>query len=112
MDWEQLNAITGLVSAVCAVLSFVYFNNTKPLSENAQAIPILSTYKLISFLLGWSGWCLACLSFLWFFQPFGSFPSEEDYKKFYAVVIAFPAMVFLNVGISLMSVKPAGDQKI
>lgn len=111
MDWEQINAITGFISAACAVLSLVYFNRTEPLSKKIQTTSILTTYKLFSFLLGWSGWCLACLSFLWFFQPFGYLPSEKEYKKFYAVIIAFPAIVFIRVGISLMFAKPI-DKKI
>ncbi len=103
MDWEQLNAITGLVSAICAVLSLAYFNKTKPGDDNIQNAPILSIHKLVAFMLGWSGWCLACLSFLWFFQPFGRLPNADEYKQFYAAIIAFPALAFLRVGMLLMA---------
>jgi len=111
MNWEQLNAITGLVSAVCAVLSLAYFNKTKSSDESLQDTSILSARKLIAFLLGWSGWCLACLCILWLFQPFGRLPTSYEYKQFYAVIIAFPAFVFLRIGTSLMEGKSPNDTR-
>lgn len=107
MDWEQLNAITGSISAICAVCSLAYFNKAKPNNEKLQDTSFLSAHKLIAFLLGWSGWCLACLSFLWFFQPFGSYPTTDEYKQFYAAIIAFPGLVLLRTGILLMDSKPS-----
>lgn len=101
MEFEDLNTITGLVSAIGAAHGLVYFHRTNPPAAHQQ-VPVLSTYKLTAFFLGWSGWSLACLCALWLFQPFGSGISSNEYKQFYAVLFSFPAITMLIYGLYLL----------
>ncbi|WP_421722030.1 hypothetical protein [Alloalcanivorax xenomutans] len=102
MDWELLNGITGLISAVCAIISvgYISFHEERPGQAGPEAV--LSTRKLASFLVACSGWALCCLSFLWVFEPFGRFPLDAEYRQFYGVILAFPAGVLLNFGLGLL----------
>jgi len=102
MDWELLNGITGLISAVCAIISAGYFSFHKDGSEETEPKAVLSARKLASFLVASSGWALCCLSFLWVFEPFGGIPTDDEYRQFYGVILAFPAFVVFNFGLGLL----------
>jgi hypothetical protein len=104
MDWEIVNGVTGLISAVCAVLSIVYLSlqTTPERGSEAARQGVISSYKLASFVIACSGWALCCLSFLWVVEPYGSYPSREDYQHFYGIIIAFPAIVILMFGLGLL----------
>jgi hypothetical protein len=102
MDWELLNGVTGLISAVCAIISVGYFSFHKESPYKTGPEAVLSVRKLASFLVACSGWALCCLSFLWVFEPFGRFPSDAEYRQLYGVILAFPAYVLLNFGMGLL----------
>lgn len=102
----MINGIAGIVSAVCAVVSLAYLGFEGRRSTSVQRHPILSMHRFMSLVLASSGWALLCLSGLWIFEPFGCCPMDEDYLKFYGVVIAFPAGVLFLAGIKLM--QPGG----
>ena len=102
MDWELLNGVTGLISAVCAIISVGYFSFHKESPDKTGPEAVMSVRKLASFLVACSGWALCCLSFLWVFEPFGRFPSDAEYRQLYGVILAFPAYVLLNFGIGLL----------
>ena len=102
MDWEVVNGITGIVSAVCAVVSLAYLGFESRRPANIERHSILSMHRFMSLVLASSGWALLCLSGLWIFEPFGCCPMDEDYLKLYGVVIAFPAGVLFLAGIKLM----------
>jgi uncharacterized membrane protein len=102
LNWEIINGVTGAVSAICAIISLVYVR-THNKSNASPNNAILTAYNFASFCLACSGWLLSCLCFLWIFEPFGSYPSNSDYKKFFGVLIAFPAITIFRYGLGLMS---------
>lgn len=100
MDWELINGITGIVSAVCALLSIGYlgFHKGAPVEEAT----LLSLHKLMSFVVVCSGWALCCLSFLWVAEPYGCCPLSSDYRQFFGVILGFPAIVVFMFGLRLL----------
>lgn len=100
MNWEVINGITGIIGAIGTVASIRYITTHQ--QESIENSKIVSTYKLMSFLLACSGWILLCFAYLWFFEPFGAFISRSDYQKFFGITLSFPAIVMLIFGIRLM----------
>ncbi|TMP41531.1 hypothetical protein CWB96_15165 [Pseudoalteromonas citrea] len=100
MNWEVINGITGIIGAIGTVASIRYITtHQKEPNDNNK---IVSTYKLMSFLLACSGWVLLCFAYLWFFEPLGAFVSDSDYQKFFGIMLSFPAIVMFIFGIRLM----------
>ena len=100
MNWELINGITGIVSAICAVLGVGYFGFQKGVP--AEEVSILSMRKLMSFVVACSGWALCCLSFLWVAKPYGCCPIPPDYQHFFGVMLGFPATVVFLFGLNLL----------
>lgn len=101
MNWEIINGITGIISAVAAILGIGYFGTHFAKPKTVEG-PILNTFKLASFVVACSGWALCCLSFLWMFEPFGSYPTDSEYQQFFGIILAFPAVVIFLFGIDLL----------
>ncbi|MCR9772576.1 hypothetical protein ACP6H9_22155 [Vibrio harveyi] len=101
MDWETVNGITGLISAICSVFGISYFG-TRSNHAAVENHRVLSFPRLMAFLVCSAGWTILCLCGLWLFEPFGSFVSDKEYLKFYAIVIAFPALAVFLFGIELL----------
>jgi glucose uptake protein GlcU len=102
MDWEVINGITGLISAMCAVVGIGYFSSYKSDENSSEESTLLSKEKLASFVIACSGWALCCLSYLWVFEPYGSFPRDEEYRHLFGVILGFPAVVILLYGSDLL----------
>ena len=102
MDWGVINGIAGIISSICAIISIGYLATHKTKPTSTQSSNILTLDKLISFLLACSGWVLICLSFLWAFEPFGTYPLDTEYKQFYGVLLAFPALIIFQFGYKVM----------
>ncbi|WDE01483.1 hypothetical protein [Thalassomonas actiniarum] len=100
MDWEVVNGVTGIIGAISAIASIGYISTHK--KDTLENNKVVSTYQLISFLLACSGWVLLCFAYLWFLEPFGSFVTDDDYQKFFGVLLSFPAIIMLGFGIKLM----------
>ena len=114
MGWELINGITGIVSAVCAVIGIGYFGFHK--DTPVEKTTLLSMHKLMSFVVACSGWALCCLSFLWITEPYGCCPLPSDYQQFFGVILGFPAIVVFMFGLGLLlapernkSVHPSAD---
>jgi len=107
MDWEVINGVTGIVSAVGAFsgIRFVAFGK----EENSSNV--FGKKKLASFTIASSGWALCCLTFLWVMEPYGPFVTDRDYQQFFGIILAFPAIVILLFGINLMQAE-SGDKSI
>ena len=106
MDWELVNGITGIVSAICAIFSLVYFNNVEAeIETNQKQSTILSKYQLMSFMLFCSGWCLLCLAFLWIAEPYGVIISDREYLNFFGFLISLPAIIILFYSFKLLDGK-------
>ena len=100
MNWEVLNGVTGIISAICAVVSIGYFSTHSKEDADEAASNMLTVKQIMSFLLVCSGWVLWCLSFLWFFEPYGSFISHKDYRNFLGVILALLALIVFIYGIN------------
>jgi hypothetical protein len=102
VNWDAVNGITGLVSAVCAVIGLVIQSraHSEEITSGGGG-SLLPRRYLASFLLVSSGWALCSLCFLLVFEPFGSYVSDRDYIKFYGIVLSVPAFLILRCGISM-----------
>ncbi|EIO4097951.1 TPA: hypothetical protein NGU23_004600 [Vibrio parahaemolyticus] len=100
-DWETINGITGIISAICSVLGLGYFG-TKRKSQIGSSDHVLTFPMFMSFLLISGGWALLCLCGLWLLEPFGSYMRNDQYLKFYGVVLALPSLMILNFGVSTL----------
>ena len=102
MDWEVINGVTGIISALCALGSIAYFGVHRVNLSSEEETKIISIRKLMSFLLACSGWVLCCLSFLWVAEPYGRYPMDYEYQQFFGVLLSFPAIVIFMFGFRLM----------
>ena len=102
MNWDAVNGITGLVSAVCAVIGLIIQPkaHTEEITSGGGG-PLLPRRYFASFLLVSSGWALCSLCFLLVFEPFGPYVSDRNYIKFYGVVLSVPAFLILRCGVSI-----------
>jgi len=101
MTFEAVNVIAGVVSAVCALISTLYLFSGRSEKDMKTGKGIIRLPDLMAFLLACSGWALICLCYLWFFEPFGSFVSDRDYRKFFAAILSVPALLVLSSAGSL-----------
>ena len=102
MDWELVNGITGLISAICAIVGIGYFGFEKDITPSVEERTSFNMRKLVSFVIACSGWVLCCLSYLWIAEPYGCCMSSSEYQHFYGVVLGFPAVVVFFFGVKLM----------
>ncbi|MEK0157909.1 hypothetical protein WLQ65_01905 [Pseudoalteromonas piscicida] len=106
MDWEVVSGITGIISAVCAIVSILFFNRYPKIDKSSkEKLGVISKFQLMAFLLVCSGWTLSCISFLYLGEPYGSFVSDGDYKSFFGFVIALPSGIILLNGLNLLKAK-------
>ncbi len=85
-----------------AVISTWYLIAHKEQAKPSKKVRIIELQTFFMLLLASSGWALCCLCYLWIFEPFGSYPSRWDLKKFYGVILAFPALVVFFLGLKLL----------
>ena len=102
MNWEAVNGVTGIISAICAVVSISYLGTHSKQKIKSRAKNILSLERIMTFMMVCSGWALCCLSFLWVIEPYGSYVSDEDYQNFFGVVLALPAFIIFVYGVGLL----------
>lgn len=101
MNWEVINGITGIVSAVGAIASLGYLGMHQTIIKE-ESNSILTLHKFMAFLLACSGWVLCCLSFLWVIEPYGRFPLDSEYQHFFGVLLAFPAIIIFMFGLKVL----------
>lgn len=101
MDWEIINGITGIVSALCALMGVGYFAIPKTDDKLKQGRRL--TDKVIVYIVVCSGWILCCLSYLWMFEPYGGIVTNSEYQKFFGVILSFPAIILFFFGLGLLS---------
>ncbi|EGR3370858.1 hypothetical protein DMJ37_23910 [Vibrio parahaemolyticus] len=101
MDWDVLNGVTGVISAICSVLGLGYFGR-KYRYDTETSQRILSVPKFMAFLLSSAGWSLLCLCGLWVLEPFGSHIDDREYLTFYGVVLAYPSLMIFMFGLSVL----------
>ncbi|HHF3276460.1 TPA: hypothetical protein ACPJ2Z_004686 [Vibrio alginolyticus] len=101
LEWEVINGLTGIVSAICSILGVGYFG-TKRKSEINSSDRMLSLPMSMAFIFSSGGWGLLCLCGLWVFEPFGPYVSSDDYLQFYGVVLALPAFMIFSFGLNTL----------
>ncbi|EGU55371.1 hypothetical protein VINI7043_26620 [Vibrio nigripulchritudo ATCC 27043] len=101
MEWETVNGIAGLVSAICSILGLGYFG-TKRKSEIETSDHIITLPKFMAFILVSGAWALLCLCGLWIFDPFDGYMFDEDYLLFYGVVLTLPSLIIFSFGVNAL----------
>jgi len=102
--WEVISAIAGVVSAACAVVSIRGLTVTqKAKSIEDESGPVMPPRVLFSFLLACSGWCLAVLSFVWIFEPYGPYMREGEYLRIAGIIVALPAVILFTSGMRYLN---------
>lgn len=101
--WDAVNGITGVISAICAVVSVLYLGlERKSLVNGNSNLALLSLHKFMSFLFVSSGWALCCLCVLWILEPYGCCPGQDEFRQFYGIVLGFPALLIFLAGVALL----------
>lgn len=98
MDWEVVNGITGAISAISGIGGFAFYKKSES-TNSAVSSAIKSNKKIASFIIACAGWALCCLCVLWIFEPFGSYPLPTEYRQFYGVILSFPGLFILFLGL-------------
>jgi hypothetical protein len=107
MDWEVINGITGIVSAISGFMGIKHLSTTP---SNKQTASIVSTENISKLAVISAGWALCCLCFLLIFEPFGPYMRDRDYLEFYGYVLACPALIIFFSGYNLLfSDKPSSE---
>jgi hypothetical protein len=95
--WEVISAISGTISALCDVSEARHEAQTE--QRHPGSMRVRSQFQfdaVLSFLLRSIGWCLLVLSFVWIFEPFGSYVSDRDWLKVFGAMVGMPALVLLS----------------
>jgi len=102
MNWETINGVTGIISAGCALGSFIYMNKPTSPDDITLSNQRLILNKIMPFILISSGWALCCLSFLGIYEPYGAFVTNSEYQQFFGIMLSVPALLILKHGIALL----------
>ncbi|CAH9068445.1 hypothetical protein PSECIP111951_04151 [Pseudoalteromonas holothuriae] len=89
IEWEFVNGVTGIVSAIIAVLSFAQIARVKPFNKLSSIKP----NKFFHYILASSCWALLVLIGHWIFDPLGPIVTREEELKIFAVALSFPTLV-------------------
>lgn len=108
MDWEVINGITGIVSAISAVIGIKYLAQVP---KKEHDFSVISTESISRLVITSSGWALCCLCYLLTVKPFGSFVTDRDYQTFYGWVLACPALLVFLKGCVLLLGDKAPNKK-
>jgi hypothetical protein len=106
MEWEVVNGITGIVSAISGAIGIRYLANTP---KREQSISVVSAENISKLVITSSGWALCCLCYFLAAKPFGPFVTDSDYQTFYGWVIACPALIVFLTGCNLLIDKKTPD---
>jgi len=103
IDWEVVSGITGIVSAIVAVISlFVLFRG----GENPPTGAGENTKRtILYYLLFCSAWVLLVIAFNWIFEPFGGSLTRWDEKKLYGIMISAPALMLANYALNRLGMQ-------
>lgn len=102
MDWDIINGITGIISALGALGGFGYLNFGKKSDSHPLLIGNANLQKLASLTVVCSGWVLCCLAFLWIMEPYGSHITDREYQQFFGVILSLPAIVVFLLGFKML----------
>lgn len=103
VDWEVVNGVTGVISAVAAVVSlfFVWLSRLhRDEGKNAVQRPVLA--GVLGFVLVSASWIVCVMSFNFVFEPFGSFVGDDEARTLFGIAIGVPALIALRYGVRLM----------
>lgn len=101
MDWELINGVTGIISAISAIAGIGYLAIDKNMARaTRERIPRLNV--IVAFAIISSGWALLCLSFLWIAEPFGYYPTDAEYKRFFGILLSLPSLIIFIGGFNFL----------
>jgi len=103
MSWEMVSGISGLISALVAIISLFQikpFMSTPQKSDKEQL-----TEKYFSYLLACSGWVLCVLSWAWVTDEYGAFVTDREMKEFIGIALSLPAVILFVHGFKCINTK-------
>lgn len=97
MNWEIISGISGLISAVIAVISLF---KIKPfVSNNEKSYKDKIKEKYFSYVLACCGWVLCVLSWAWLSNEYGSLITDREMKEVLGITLSFPAIILFTYGL-------------
>jgi membrane associated rhomboid family serine protease len=102
IDWNIVSAISGVVSAIVAVISLFFLFRGGGQSSTASDGP---KGTIFHYLLFSSAWVLLVIAFNWIFAPFGSYLFREDERKLYGIMISAPALMLGNYALTRLGMQ-------
>ena len=109
IEWEVVNGITGVISAVAAVTSLllVFLSRLQRSKADVPArAPVLS--GILGFILVSASWIVCVMSFNFIVDPFGPYVSNDDERTLFGVAIGLPAVIALWHSVRLMLSSQSG----
>ncbi|QSX30646.1 hypothetical protein JYB88_03005 [Shewanella cyperi] len=102
MEWETINGITGVISAIGAILGVIQMGGF-----SSQEVGInLNTRRFFGYVLASCCWALLVLIGHWLFDPFGPVVTREEERQIFAVAISFPVIVGFIYAVNTMQYSP------
>ena len=103
MEWEVISAVSGLISAVVAVISLIQMkpfvkDEIKSEREKLKA-------KFFSYVLACAGWVICVLSWSWVTNQYGSFMTEREVKELIGIILSFPGVIAFVYGVKAMGIQ-------
>ena len=89
MEWESVNGIAGIISAVGAVLGVVQIGR---FSGKGGSINV-SAKRFFGYILASCCWALLVLIGHWLFDPLGPIVTRDEERQIFAVAISFPVII-------------------
>lgn len=96
LAWQAIGAIAGVIAAATGVAGLAKRKDRHGDDAVARHRTGMSQYVLF-LMVGTVGWGVCVVSYVWFFQPFGTYMSMDEHRKIVAVVLAFPAIGLLRL---------------
>ncbi|MBQ4811286.1 hypothetical protein J8M20_08055 [Pseudoalteromonas luteoviolacea] len=93
MNWELISGVSGIVGALCALVSLRKPTAHKLLKNERK--PFSFPFKLKVFASLMISWVLFFVYWLLYHEPFGAFITKSEMKRIIGVFFLFPAIVTL-----------------
>lgn len=98
MEWESINGITGIISAVGAALGVIQMGR---FSSQGDSINV-NAKRFFGFVLASCCWALLILIGHWLFDPLGPIVTRDEERQIFAAAISFPVIVGFAYAVNRM----------
>ena len=107
-DWEIVSGITGIVSAVVAIVGLVLvFRKDQALASPSRG----RGGTILHYLIFCSAWVSLVIAFNWIVDPFGPLLTEKDERTLYGIMISVPALMLANYALKRLGIQREQTQQ-